>query len=133
MKKFFSAFALLTLMVSALSLSSCDGIPAQGVVDETVTVIGTWKCTSADFGSMSGDLNGMINEGDLITLKDDNTYYLNAKNLKQTGTWSLNGKKLKVVSPDLTMEFNITELTSSKLSCYLYIFGSTMKFSFARQ
>jgi hypothetical protein len=131
MKKIYSIFAVMALMATALCFSSCDGVPAQGDVQQ-VTVVGTWQCVSADFGSLSEDAVGMINEGDKITLKDDGTYYLDSKKLKQSGTWSKNDKTLKIVSPDMTLNFNITELTSAKLSCYLYIYGHTLKFTFAR-
>lgn len=132
MKKILSIFAVMALMATAMSFSSCDGIPAQGEVDQEVTVVGTWQCVSADFGSLSEDAVGMINEGDKITLKDDGTYYLDSKQLKQSGTWTKSDKQLKVVTPDMTLTFNITELSAAKLSCYLYIYGHTLKFTFAR-
>ena len=112
-----TCLTVLSCVLSALCLSSCSGHFDTDA--PPVTVVGTWQCVSADFGSLSEDAVGMINEGDKITLKYDGTYYLDSKKIKQSGTWSKDAKNLKVVSPDMTLTFNITELTSAKLSAYL--------------
>ena len=134
MKRSYSIFALAAFIVTALCFSSCEGVPAQGDGDQQVTVVGTWKCESADYGSLPEDAAVMIQQGDRMTLKEDNTYYLDAREVKQKGTWSIDSRKekLKIVSPDMTLNFNITQLTASRMSCYLYVSGHTLKYTFIR-
>ena len=121
---------VLTCILIALCLSSCS--EPLDTSQPPVTVVGAWQCVSADFGGLSEDAVGMIHEGDKITLKDDGTYYLDSRKMKQSGTWSINGKQLRIISPDMTLTYSITELTAAKLSAYIYIYGHTLKFTFAR-
>ena len=69
-----------------------------------------------------------------MSLKEDNTWNLEAKGRWLNGTWSIDSKNenLKIISPDMTMNFKVTELTASKMSCYLYISGHTLKYTFIR-
>ena len=74
----------------------------------------------------------MIMKDDKLTLNDDGKFYLDGKKMKQSGSWSIDDNKLRLVSSDMTLIYLISELTSAKLSMYTHINRQTLKFSFIR-
>ena len=127
----FLRLAILTCLLSALCFSSCKGHLDPGTTQQG-TVVGTWQCFYADYGTLSEDAVGMIMKDDKLILNDDGIYYLDGKRMKQSGSWSIDDNKLRIVSSDMTLIYSISELTSAMLSMYTYINGQTLKFSFIR-
>lgn len=139
MKQIHYLFSGIAFLVLAFCLTSCEEeVPSVGAGNPAAMIVGTWQCTTADFGTLSPDIAGIINTGNEISFNADGTYYLNSKKVKQsqaTGKWSINGNTLKVTSGDnsINLTFTITELTDAKLSFYLSMFGYTLSYIFDKK
>ena len=123
-----SLLAAMAVIATALCMASCGQLPGD---DTEPSVIGVWECTAAYYGTLPEDRH-IVNEGDRLTLKDDGTYYLDAKRLKVSGTWSLDGKKLTISFPAERYTLTITELKQDRLFGYLFYSGYTVTYHFAR-
>lgn len=127
MKKLY--FTILVMMVAALCLTSCgddnDEITSSG------DIVGTWLCTSADYGEWGDMIEENVIQGDVLYINKDHTYSVIGNGM-DNGTWQLKGSKLTFKSEE-TITFTVSILNETTLSFqYSHEFG-TFKYVFKRQ
>lgn len=114
------------MMVVALSFTACSS-DDDGDAPET-SICGTWKCVSVDIDEeWAGFFEEETQVGDILYMNEDHTYKIVGHN-NESGTWSLRGNTLTVTSV-ISVNYTITQLTSSTLSITLKELGVSLSFS----
>lgn len=126
MKKIYSTIMMLAMMVTALSFTACGGDDDEDTPE--VSICGTWKCVSANYGEWDNDDGTQV--GDIFYINEDHTYEFVGNN-DESGTWSLNGNKFTCTSYGVSLTATINKLTASTLSYTVDGFG--ISYSFSRQ
>ena len=134
MKKVYSTIMMLAMMVAALSFTACGGDDDDEIEGEA-SIVGVWKCVSADYGEWEAYLKDNTRVGDLIYFNSDHTYRAVGNN-NDSGTWSLNGNTLKIDSYDsysIPMTYTVSQLTSNSLTITFSEDYITVKISYKRE
>ena len=119
MKKAMKIMAMVLFVFGMTALTSCtkdnsDLILGKWKFDKATVSFGgeTIQMTAADLAAMM-DLNGMSDDELIFEFKSDGKVYAGGES--GPANYTVDGNKLKVISPDTTFEMIITKLTNTTL------------------
>ena len=119
MKKAMKIMAMVLFVCGMTALTSCtkdnsDLILGKWKFDKATVSFGgeTIQMTAADLAAMM-DLNGMSDDELIFEFKSDGKVYAGGES--GPANYTVDGNKLKVISPDTTFEMIITKLTNTTL------------------